>query len=487
MTVNYNFKLSPFKHQHDALCNGMKRKEFGYFMEMGTGKSKVLIDNIGMLHLDGRINFALIIAPKGVYRNWVTKEIPEHMSDDVNYRVIRWVANPNKQQQAELKSVQEPYDGLTLFVMNVEAFSTLKGQQAGAWLGRQFGARGLIGIDESTTIKNHKAKRTKALMKIASQFEYRRLLTGSPITKSPLDIYAQTEFLRPGLLGFDSYYAFQGRYAVTQQRKMGAKSFQQIVGFKNIEELTERIDRIAFRVLKKDCLDLPEKIYTARYVTLTPEQRKMYESIQQQALHLFEDGQMVSAPAVITQLLRLQQVMSGHLKTDDGEIKTFPSTRMDALAEILEEHDGKAIIWSRFCYDIQNIVAMLNKKFGEGSAAAYYGDTSDDERNQIVIDFQQGKKLRFFVGNPATAGYGLTLTEANLVVYYANDFNLETRIQSEDRAHRIGQKNNVTYIDLISEGTIDEKIVQALRSKIEIGAKVLGEEAREWLTLKPSK
>ena len=196
---------------------------------------------------------------------------------------------------------------------------------------------------------------------------------------------------------------------------------------------------------------------------------------------------MVSAPAVITQLLRLQQVMSGHLKTDDGEVKTFPSNRMQALADTLEEHDGKAIIWSRFRYDIVNIVRMLNDKFGEGSAAAYFGDTTDDQRNDIVTNFQQGERLRFFVGNPATAGYGLTLTRANLVIYYANDFNLETRIQSEDRAHRIGQENKVTYVDLISEGTIDEKIVQALRSKIEIGAKVLGEEAREWLKLKPKK
>ena len=488
MTVNYNFKIKPYEHQKQALVAAGARPEFGFFMEMGTGKSKVLLDNIGQLHLDGRVQFALIIAPKGVYRNWVSKEIPEHMSDDVTHRVIRWVANPNKSQERELKSVAEPFDGLTLFVMNVEAFSTLKGQQAGKWLATKFGAKGLIAIDESTTIKNHKAKRTKALMKIAAGFAYRRLLTVSPVTKSPLDLYGQTEFLRPGLLGFESYYGFQGRYAVLNKRTMGAKSFQQIVGYKNLDELTWRVDQFSFRVLKKDCLDLPEKTYTARYVTLTTEQILMYESIQTQALHMFPDGQMVSAPAVITQLLRLQQVMSGHLKTDDGDIKTFPSTRMDALADILDEHDGKAIIWSRFRYDIVNIVEMLNKRYGEGSSAAYYGDTSDDDRNRIVGEFQRpGSRLRYFVGNPATAGYGLTLTEANLVVYYANDFNLETRIQSEDRAHRIGQRNPVTYVDLISEGTIDEKIVAALRAKIEIGARVLGEEAREWLKLKPKR
>ena len=200
---------------------------------------------------------------------------------------------------------------------------------------------------------------------------------------------------------------------------------------------------------------------------------------------LFDDGEMVTAPAVITQLLRLQQVLSGHIKTDEGKIVTFPTKRMDALQEIMDEHDGKAIIWSRFRYDIQAIVLTLQKKYGEHAAAGYFGDTGDEERNDIVRNFQDpNHPLKYFVGNPSTAGYGLTLTEADLVVYYANDFNLETRIQSEDRAHRIGQKNPVTYVDLICEGTIDEKIVKSLRAKIDIGAKVLGEEAREWLTLK---
>jgi len=486
MDVNYKFKFKPFDHQREALRNGMQRNEFGYFMEMGTGKSKVLIDNIGMLYLKDEINFALVIAPKGVYRNWVTKEIPEHMSDDVPYRIIRWVASPNKKQQAEMRSVKDKFDGLTIFVMNVEAFSALKGKQAGEWMGRALGAKGLIAIDESTTIKNHKAKRTKALMKIAAAFKYRRLLTGSPVTKSPMDIYSQCEFLRPGLLGYDSFYAFQGRYAVVQRKTMGSHAFQQIVGFKNPDELTEKIDMFSYRVLKKDCLDLPDKIYTVRYVGLTKEQRDMYNQIREYAMVMLENGEMSTAPAVITQMLRLQQIMSGHLKTDEGDMLYFPSQRMEALKEIIEEHDGKAIIWSRFRYDIQQITDMLNKEFGEGCAAAYFGDTSDNERNEIVQNFQQSKQLRFFVGNPATAGYGLTLTEANLVVYYANDFNLETRIQSEDRAHRIGQKNNVTYIDLITEGTIDEKIVQSLRDKIDIGAKVLGEEAKQWLTLKPT-
>ena len=486
MDVNYKYKYKPFDHQTDALDYGWDRTEFGLFMEMGTGKSKVLIDNMGMLYQAGEINFALVIAPKGVYRNWVAKEIPEHMSDDIPHRVIRWVSGPNKKQQEEMRSVQDKFDGLTIFVMNVESFSSLKGQKAGNWMARALGAGGMIAIDESTTIKNHKAKRTKALMKIAAQFKYRRLLTGSPVTKSPMDIYSQCEFLRPGLLGYDSYYAFQGRYAVVQRKTMGQAAFQQIVGFKNLDELTKRIDMFSFRVLKKDCLDLPDKIYTARYVGMTKEQFDMYEQIRRHAMVLLDSGEMSTAPAVITQMLRLQQIMSGHLKTDDGDMLYFPSKRMEALEEIINEHNGKAIIWSRFRYDIIQITEMLNKKFGQGCAVSYFGDTSDDDRAAAVLNFQNpDHPLKFFVGNPATAGYGLTLTEANLVVYYANDFNLETRIQSEDRAHRIGQKNNVTYIDLICEGSIDERIVKALRAKIDIGAKVLGEDAREWLSLKP--
>ena len=487
MDVNYKYKLPPFNHQQEALNFGWDRTEFGLFMEMGTGKSKVLIDNMGMLYQAGQINFALVLAPKGVYRNWVTKEIPEHMSDDVPHRVIRWVASPNKKQQEEMRSVKDKFDGLTIFVMNVESFSSLKGQKAGAWMSSVLGPNGMIAIDESTTIKNHKAKRTKSLTKIAAGFKYRRLLTGSPVTKSPMDIYSQCEFLRPGLLGYESYYAFQGRYAVVQRKTMGAAAFQQIVGFRNLDELTNKIDMFSFRVLKKDCLDLPEKIYTARYVGMTKEQFDMYEQIRKHAMVLLENGEMSTAPAVITQMLRLQQIMSGHLKTDDGDLLTFQSRRMEALEEIANEHDGKAIIWSRFRHDIIGITEMLNKKYGEGCAAAYFGDTSDDERNEIVQNFQNpNHPLRYFVGNPATAGYGLTLTDADLVVYYANDFNLETRMQSEDRAHRIGQKNNVTYIDLICEGSIDERIVKALRAKIDIGAQVLGEEAKQWLNLKPT-
>lgn len=486
MTVNYKFKTKPYEHQVTALDRSIDRKEYAFFAEMGSGKTKMLLDTMSNLYLRGEIDFALVIAPKGVYRNWTNKEIPDHFPDDVPHRVIRWVSTPNKAQQEEMRSVRKAFDGLTIFVMNVEAFSTIKGKGAGEWMAKVRGPRGLVGIDESTTIKNHKAKRTKALIKIGAGFKYRRIMTGSPITKEPMDIYAQAAFLGPRTIGFDSFYAFQARYAITQKRTMGAHSFQQVVGYRNLDELTQKIDTFSYRVLKEDCLDLPEKTYTARYVTLTKEQLQMYENLRQDGFLLLGEGEMVSTPQVITLMLRLQQVMSGHLMTDDGELMTFPSGRLDALKEVAAETSGKMIIFSRFRHDIKQIKEALDKEYGEGAAVTYFGDTSVEDRELAVSMFQDpAAKTRFFVSNK-TGAYGITLTAASTVVYYSNDFDLEMRIQSEDRAHRIGQTQPVTYIDLVAEGTIDEKIVENLRKKIDMSAKVLGEEAREWLSLKPT-
>jgi len=482
MPVNYIFKTQPYEHQLDALQQSINKKSFAFFMEMGTGKSKLLIDTIANMP---DLKFAVILAPKGVYNNWVSKEIPDHFPESIPHRVIQWRAQPTKEQKEEMRSVTEPFDGLTIWVMNVESLSTKRGTQALEWLAQKYGTYGLIAIDESTTIKNPKAKRTKNLIKIAHHFMYRRILTGSPVTQSPMDIFSQCEFLGPRFLGFESFYGFQTRYAVTQKRTLGAHSFQQIVGYRHMEELTNKIDGFSYRVLKRDCLDLPDKIYTIRNVPLSDEQRRMYNEIKNEAITLLDEG-LVSVNSIITQMLRLQQVLSGHLKTDEGQIVSIPSQRVDAVMDILAETSGKVIIWSRFRYDIEALQAAISKHYGERSVVMYYGDTGDDERREAVQSFQDpNSELRFFIGNPQTAGYGLTLTEANTVIYYANDFNLETRIQSEDRCHRIGQKNPVTYVDLITPGSIDERIVKALQKKIDISATVLGEEAREWLMLAP--
>ena len=178
----------------------------------------------------------------------------------------------------------------------------------------------------------------------------------------------------------------------------------------------------------------------------------------------------------------MQQVCSGHVKLDDGEMKTFDSAKLPELMSVLEEVDGKVIIWANFTHDIKNIEQAITKAYGENTVATYYGETESDERQAIVNRFQDpNDPLMYFVGQPRTGGYGLTLTEAKTVVYYSNSFDLEIRLQSEDRAHRIGQTSKVTYIDIVAEDTVDDRILKALRNKINIASQVLAEDFRDWI------
>ena len=481
--MDYPFKTVPYAHQITALEKSWDKENYAYFMEMGTGKSKVLIDNMSMLYDHGKINGALILAPKGVYRNWQRQEIPTHLPSHIEDFTVAWTPTPNKIEKELLDSILKDPKDLTLdiFLMNIEALHTTKG----ARFAERFlnGHRALVVIDESTTIKNPKAIRTKNALKLSTLAKYRRILTGSPVTRDPIDLFSQCEFLDPAILGHASYYSFKNRYTVQVRTNVGTHTFNKVVGYKNLDELSHLLTPYSYRVLKEDCLDLPEKIYTKRQVDLTPEQHKAYKEMKEIALTFFEDGSVLTASTVMTQLLRLHQISCGHLVTESGETKVFKNNRITELMDILEEVDGKVIIWANYRQDIRTIYDTISKKYGKETVATYYGDTPDDERQGIVQKFQdKDSSLRYFVGNQQTAGYGLTLTAAKTVVYYSNNYDLEKRIQSEDRAHRIGQKSNVTYIDLIAEKTVDERIVKALRNKINIASKVLGEEFKEWLT-----
>jgi SNF2 family DNA or RNA helicase len=365
--------------------------------------------------------------------------------------------------------------------MNVEALRTIKG----ARFAERFlkGHRALMCVDESTTIKNPQAQQTKNILKLGTLAKYKRILTGSPITKDPIDLFSQCEFLDPNILGFSSYYSFKNRYCIQVKTNVGTHTFNKVVGYRHLDELSDILSKHSYRVLKDECLDLPEKIYTKRIVELTKEQQKAYNEMKEFAIAEVEKAGTVTATTVMTQLLRLHQISCGHLTTEDKKVITFKNNRIKELMNILDETDGKVIIWANYRQDIRNIRDEIQKEYGVDSVATYYGDTPDKERQGIVEKFQSpSSSLRFFVGNQQTAGFGLTLTAANTVVYYSNNYDLEKRIQSEDRAHRIGQKNNVTYVDLIAEKTVDEKIVKSLQKKINIAAKVLGEDIREWLT-----
>ena len=476
--MNYKFKTKPYKHQMTALEKSWNRETYAYFMEMGTGKTKVLIDNMAMLYDKGKINGALIIAPKGVIGTWYNNEIPTHLPSHIIPETVLWKAAITKKQQEKLGSLFATGEDLHILIMNVEAFSTTKGMNfAEKFLSSH---RTLMAIDESTTIKTPTAKRTKNIIKLAATARYRRIMTGSPVTKNPLDLYTQCDFLSPWLLDFTSYYAFRNRYAEMKTLHMHGRQIQVVNGFKNLGELSDKLKGFSYRVLKEDCLDLPDKIFIKRQIQLSPDQRKLYEQMKKEAIAILK-GKQSTTVNTLTQLMRLQQITCGHFTADDGATQPIVNNRITELMDVLEETEGKAIIWAHYQYDITAIINAVVKKYGEESIVDYYGLTPQEERQPNIKRFQDDPKCRFIVGTPSTGGYGITLTAANTVIYYSNGYDLEKRLQSEDRAHRIGQKKSVTYVDLMADDTVDEKIVQALRKKINIASEVLGEELRSWI------
>ena len=475
----YPFRNKPFLHQAAFLQRFWEEQHVALLADMGTGKSFMLINNAAMLYDKGQINAMLVVAPKGVYRNWYTGEIPKHMPEHVTHTMACWSPTPRKAEREQMDLMLNAVDTLRILVMNVEAFSTEKGVAFARTFLRVTNA--YMAIDESTTIKTPNAKRTKNIIKVGKEARYKRIATGSPVTKSPLDLYSQCEFLSPTCLNYNSFYAFQARYAVLVERRMPTHTFKQIIGYRHLEELQKKLNDFSFRVTKDECLDLPDKVFIRRDIELTDEQAKAYSQMKLMALTLI-DGNLMSTKNALTQLMRLHQIVCGHVKYDDGTEVDLPSNRIKELLATIEECDGKIIIWANYRRDIENIKKALAVEYGLTTVATYYGDTEAEDRQAIVEKFQDPDSgLRFFVGNPRTGGYGLTLTEAKTVIYYSNSFDLEVRLQSEDRAHRIGQTKSVTYIDFISPNTVDEHIVKALRNKINIASQVLGEELKEWI------
>jgi len=483
----YEFKTKPYAHQEQAWKDSWRERYYGLFMEMGTGKSKVAIDTLAALFEQKEVDTALILAPKGVFDNWYKKEIPMHMPDRIDCRMVRWQSNFTKKYSEEIAKIAVPQqrepNTLNILVMNIEALSTKKGAASAAKY-LELNPDNMVIVDESTTIKNRNAMRTKTVVNLGRRAKYRRILTGSPITQSPMDLFSQCDFLSPDALNFKSYYGFQARYAVLVKRQSGSgRPFNKIVGYRKLDELSEKLDKFSRRVLKKDCLDLPSKVYTTRNIPLTNEQAKLYNQMNQLALARLENGELATTQSVLTQIMRLHQITCGFLRPDEGDIEPIVNNRLAGLLEIVEEVQGKAIIWGTWTYDIQKIAEALRDRFGMDSVATYHGGTPQEERQEIVDAFQdETSPLRFFVGQPRTGGYGITLTAANTVIYYSNSYDLEIRLQSEDRAHRIGQTESVTYIDLISPNTVDEKILTALRNKINLASTVLGEDASDFLS-----
>lgn len=481
-TGPYKFKTEPRLHQRRAWEMARECSAFALLMEMGTGKSKVEIDSSAWSKERGLIDSWIVLAPSGVHMNWVRQELPKHLPERLKAKWIGWDSGKARSKKF-LKELEAVYASpFPIVAMNIEAILTEPGLEVLRRLGR--GSRCKLTIDESSLIKSVKAARTKLLIKGAPLFKQRRILNGTPITNGPLNLYSQFAFLDPKILGFRSYYAFSHRYAEWKAQRNWAqgRDYEELIGYQNLDELIAKIEPHSYRVLKKDCLDLPPKVYAPpRYFELSKEQARLYVDLRDEFVAEL-DGNLITANLALTRLLRLQQVTCGYLPAE-GALVPVPGKdpRMEALLEVLEEAaPKKAIIWCRFQEDIKRVRAALTGVYGGDSAVTYDGNTSADMREYALTSFQsKSSPVRFFVGNPAAGGRGLDLYAAEMVIYFSNSFSLEQRQQSEDRAHRHGLTHSVTYVDLVAQGTVDEQIIEALRSGQELASGILSK-LRSW-------
>ena len=468
--MTLHFKTQPYEHQRAIVEQTIDRKAFGLFCEQGTGKTKMVLDTFG--NLPEELQGLLILAPNGVHANWVLNEIPKH-ADFVRLLTLIWNGGGTKKWAQNFERTLECVQSggyWAILAMNIEAIRTKRGFDHA----RRFLEAGpcMMVIDESTVIKNPKAIQTKQALKLAPLAKYRRVLTGTPVEQGPLDLYAQIQFLSPEIWPHGSWTAFKHDFAIEQLCSSGTHKYTKIVGYRNIDKLQSLIKDHTIQIKKKDCLDLPDKIYESFPVTLTKEQQDHYNSLKSMALTMLSDGKMLTATNSLTILLRLQQIVCGHLATDDGTLTELPTNRIAALEQIIEGTDSKIIIWAHFKADIRRICKILEEKYGLWSTVNYFGETSSDMRSEAIHRFQEDCTCRFFVANEA-ASRGLTLTASDTVVYFSNNTKLGYRLQSEDRNHRIGQKNNVVYHDLVAYGTVDEKVFAAIQAKKDLAAEVM--------------
>jgi len=499
--MNYVSRFEPWAHQRNALIKMGGREAFALLMAMRTGKTKTLLDNWGELEAQGECDDLLVIAPAGVYRTW-EKAIRDHLAPELLARVnlFTWSAQQKgSKDTARLEAFLRDFTRPRILLVNVEALSTV--QRARTICYNFLDQRqSMLAIDESTAIKNPTAKRTVYINRILKQAsKYRRILSGLPTPKSPLDIYSQFDFLDPKILGFKSYHGFRARYAVTRQMQLPGRPrpFNVVVGYRDVDEIQERILPHSHRVLLEDCYDLPPKMYTIRDVPLTEEQTRIYSELKEFATSELENNQHVTASQVITQILRMHQVLCGHVGTEDGKFAEIPERRTDTLLDLLDEHDGKGIIWCSYDADIRKVSLALEKQQLEN----HY--EKDDPRRRVDMDnlkhvarfwggnratreneeyrFLNDPDCRYMVATAAAGGRGRTWTVADLVIYYSNTADLEHRSQSEERAQGVDKTTSVLYVDLVAPGTVDEKMLKTLRAKINMAATITGDQWREWI------
>lgn len=471
--INFPFKHPPYDHQNKAFALARGRIAFGYFMEQGTGKTKVQLDDMADLFLNGGVNghidTAVIVAPNGVHAQWVNEQIPEHLSPAVNYQAAYTSANPSPVERENMSKTLKFKGGLRIFCLHIDSLSSKKGQE----FLRQIllGGNCLLTVDESSRIKSDSSKRTKALIELGKLAKYRRIMTGTPISQGAEDLYSQFAFLDENILGYGSFYAFRNHFC-----QLGGFQNKKITGYVNEQELMDKIDSHTFRVLKDDCLDLPERNYIKREVLLHPDQRKIYEQVRKDFFVELDTG-ILTAKMAAQRITRLQQICNGFIwknaKKDKytGEIvepflyQEFPQNRVQAVLDIIAESNPatKIIVWIKFQGDYK-LLSEAFEKHGIGFTD-YVGATPQDQRPEHIRRFREDPNCKVFLSTPASGGIGLNLTCASEVIWFSRDWSLERELQANDRVHRIGQRHVVNYHFLTSPKTVDEKIHKALLAK----------------------
>lgn len=445
---DYTFKTKPFDHQVQCFNFFKQLNIGGLFLEMGLGKTKIVIDVVSYHHVMGKINKILYVCP-----NSVTENVKDEFTLHTHIKLETCILSGHKQKR--IKGLQSDAN---VFIINYEGIKSLEKELTAA----KFDC---IICDESTRIKNPQAQCSKALHKLGRSAAYRYILTGTPITQSAIDIYSQYKFLEPSIFG-PSYYAFRNRYSV-----LGGYLNKQIIGYRHLEELEKKLFQTAIRFTKTECLDLPAKVYEVKQFDLSKEERTMYNDIKEK-IFIELEGQQVSAPLIITKLMKLTQICSGFLKTDSGEDKYFESSKLKLLKETLEDVlPKKVIIWCNFTANIQAISKTLRDM--RVKHVTFSGKTKAEDRGSVIQEFQKDPDCQVFIGQIQTGGLGINLTAASYVIYYTNTYSLANRLQSEDRAHRIGQENKVTYIDLVARKTVEKSIQKALSKKLDLATSII--------------
>jgi SNF2 family DNA or RNA helicase len=486
--ADYPHQIEPFDHQLKHLAAHVEDKAWGLLWEQGTAKTKPTIDTAAYLYMKGEINGMLVVAPPGVERNWNTDEIPEHLPDEISLDTMVQVFNTSKKATKAHKRNMNAlfqHEGLAVLLISYNAFMTKEGKEL-VWKFLRH-KRCLYVLDESHNIKAPGAKRTKSINASAKYAPYRRILTGTPISIGPFDLYSQIRFLdeyfwkNKGIHGAVEYRNHFGEFFTAADcKKLHGydPGYDQLLGYKNLDQLTEWLSEISDRVLKEDVLDLPPKLYSKRYFDLSTEQRRAYDTLDQE-LMLQVGDEIITAELPIVKLLRFQQIACNYIPVGDDEPVHMISSKNPRLG-IMEDLKGSlhqpTIVWARFRHDVDQIMDLLGKE-----AVRYDGSIDDDEAERSKIAFQKGD-AKWFVGTAQKGGPGLTLHQAKNMIYYSNSFRLIDRLQSEDRAHRAGMDNNpVNYIDIVANNTVDERIVDNLRNKRDIAQTIQGDEWREWI------